>query len=88
MNITNASSKTLNEICRALKRRRADDGFSYRTQHAGRNDPANPSTWSLPVYHYPVWIAKSSIIRYLLTFPQYQDVLPQFGINPESVYWQ
>src|SRR5574341_2674093 len=85
MDITTINSRTLNDICRALKHRRVEDGFSYRTRHAGRNDPIDPSTWNLPVYHCPVWFARFSMISYLTAFPRYRDVLSQFRINPESV---
>ncbi len=88
MNFSEANGQILNDICRALKLRRAEDGFSYRTHSAGRNDPDDPSTWNLPVYHCSVWIVKLSIIHYLRAFPHYCDVLPQFGINPESVFAQ
>jgi hypothetical protein len=80
------NGRTLNEICRMLKRRRAEDGFSYRTHHAGRNDPADPSTWSLPVYHASTWTTALSISRYLRAFPQYREVLSQFGVDPDSVF--
>ena len=85
MNIADVNGQTLNEICRALKSRRAEDGFSYRTRHAGRNDPDDPSTWSLPVYHGPTWITALSIIRYLRAFPRYRDVLCQFGVDPKCI---
>src|SRR3972149_8009762 len=80
MDAPTANGHTLNEICRALKRRRAEDGFSYRTHHAGRNDPSDPSTWDLPVRHCSSWIAALSVAQYLHTFPQYKDVLSQFGV--------
>jgi hypothetical protein len=86
MDSTNASGKTLNEICRTLKRRRAEDGFSYRTHDAGRNDLADPSTWSLPVYHCSTWYLVSCIVRYLHAFPNYQSVLSQFGVDPQSIF--
>jgi hypothetical protein len=85
MDLTKANGRTLNEICRTLKRRRAEEGFSYRTHHAGRNDPADPSTWSLPVCHGPTWITALSIIHYLRAFPHYCDVLSQFGVDIESI---
>jgi hypothetical protein len=80
------NGQILNEICRMLKKRRAEDGFSYRTHHAGQNDPTDPSTWGLPVYHSSKWITVLSIIRFLRAFPQYQDVLCQFEVNPESIH--
>jgi len=83
--ITNVNSRTLSEICRALKLRGAEDEFSYRTRHIGQNDPDDPSTWNLPVYHCPVWFARFSIVSFLIVFPRYRDVLSQFGINPESI---
>ena len=86
MNIEDVNSRTLNEICRMLKRRRAEDGFSYRTRHAGRNEPNDPSTWSLPIHHGPAWITSLSIVRYLQAFPRYRDVLAQFDIDPRSVF--
>lgn len=85
MDIANVNSQTLNEICRMLKRCRAEEGFSYRTHHSGKNDPKDPSTWSLPVCHGPAWITALSIIQYLRAFPRYQKVLSQFGINPKSI---
>ena len=85
MDIVNVDGQTLNEICRALKYRRAEDGFSYRTHHAGRNDPVDPSTWSLPVYHGSKWNTISSITRYLQAFPHYRDVLLQFDVDPDSL---
>jgi hypothetical protein len=86
MDIADASGQTLNEICRTLKRRRAEDGFSYRTYDAGRNDPTDPSTWSLPVYHGSTWSSVSCIVRYLRAFPNYQSVLSQFGVDPQSIF--
>ena len=85
MNIADVVGRTLTEICRALKVRRAGDGYSYRTHHAGQNDPTDPSTWNLPVYHCPVWLARSSIIRYLIAFARYVDVLSQFGVAPDTI---
>lgn len=85
MDIRHASGRTLNEICRELKRRRAEDGFSYRTHYADRNDLTDPSTWSLSVYHGPTWITALGIIRYLRAFPRYQAVLSHFGIDVEGV---
>ena len=85
MDIANASGRTLSEICRMLKSRRAEDGFSYRTHHAGRNDPNDPSTWSLPVCHGKTWLAALSIIRYLRAFPRYQDSLSQFDIDFKTI---
>ena len=86
MDIASVDGRTLNEVCRALKQRRAADGFSYRTRHAGRNDPSDPSTWILPVHHSPTWIIALSVIRYLRAFPRYQDVLSHFGIDADSVF--
>ncbi len=86
MDIANATGRMLNNVCRALKQRRAQDGFSYRTRHAGRNDPSDPSTWSLPVCHGPTWLTELSIVRYLRAFPDYQDVLAQFDIDPVSTF--
>ena len=86
MDIANVSGRTLNEICRMLKRRRAEDGFSYRTRDAGRNDPADPSTWGLPIYHGSTWSIVSCIVLYLRTFPKYQSVLSQFGVDPKSIF--
>jgi len=82
--IADLNGRTLNEICRMLKRRRAEEGFSYRTHHAVRNDPTDPSTWSLPVYHASKWVTALSITRYLRVFPQYRDVLSRFGVNSDS----
>ena len=86
MDIANASGQVLNDICRMLKRRRAKEGFSYRTHHSGRNDPSDPSTWSLPVCHGPTWLTRLSIVRYLRAFPNYQDEIVQFGIDPASIF--
>ena len=85
MNIANVNGRTLNEICRMLKRRRAEDGFSYRTHHAGQNDPEDPSTWNLPVGHGLTWITALSIVRYLRAFPRYRGVLSQLGIDLDSI---
>ena len=86
MDIASANGRILNNICRALKYRRAEDGFSYRTLHAGRNDPHDPSTWNLPVCHSPTWIIRLSIIRYLHAFPNHQDMLLYFDIDPVSIF--
>lgn len=86
MNIKDANGRTLNEICRALKRRRAKDGFTYRTRNSGLNDPSDPSTWRLPVYHGKASIISTSIVSYLRAFPWYSDALPQFGIDPASIF--
>ena len=85
LDIANLNGQTLNEICRMLKRRRAEEGFSYRTHHAGLNDPTDPSTWGLPVYHGSKWVTALSITRYLRAFPQYREVLSQFGVNFDSI---
>ena len=86
MDVSSANGRLLNDICRALKHRRAKDGFSYSAHHAGRNDLNDPSTWNLPVYHGPGWLTKLSIARYLQAFPHYQDVLVEFGIDPSSIF--
>jgi hypothetical protein len=85
VDIKSVSAQTLHEICRTLKSRRANDGYSYRTHHAGRNDLSDPSTWNLPVYHGSTWVATECIIQYLHTFPHYRDVLSQFGIDDQSM---
>jgi hypothetical protein len=86
MDIANVDGRTLNEICRQLKRRRASDGFSYRAYHAGQNDPTDPATWDLPVYHGASWNTALSIVRYLRAFPRYRDALLQFSIDPNSIF--
>jgi hypothetical protein len=85
MDIMNVNGRTLREICRTLKQCRAEDGFSYRTFNAGQDDPSNPSTWSLPVYHGSKWATMLNLKRYLQAFPKYQSILAQFGIDPQSL---
>ena len=86
MDIVSADGQTLREVCRTLKRSRTEDGFSYRTHHAGQDDPLDPSTWNLPVYHGAKWATIMSLKRYLRAFPKYQSVLSEFGIDVQSLF--